>query len=634
MYRFKSLGLLFSLALYVAGGGISVAQQPVCQSLDSDPDGDGWGWENNATCVVEGSVADNSGTASLTTYCEYAASDMDGDGWGWENGASCQIGEASSTETPVTEQADYEPLFNASGKLLCQFESSDPDNDGYGWENNSSCVVPGAAADIAESASTRPTCTDINADPDNDGWGWENNATCIVVVDATDTNADNKEDTASEGGDDTTDSASQPGGEVTSNNGVESDEEEPAEAGTDTSNDNNADGHTATSEDVPAGDSTDTQNSDTGTEEPPANNANTADEETSDNNSGTTEEEPPNNNTEENVDSNTDTGNEQTADNDTVSNGTEASNSDNGSPDGESTNNNTESTEETPVADTEATEQETVDDETEPANESDASENNPSQQDTYLPEDITDLILVTGQSNTLGSNSTVDATLDHGHPRVFAYTSNGWERAELYQRWDNGAHPGSGSEEDFQYSHNNFALHFGKTLAALDPTAVVGFVLVSEPGEGIAHWAPGNTGMLRVQQKTLQAINELPHKSAIDGVLWHQGETDWQLEGTSDPDITQPAPVDYYPARLAALINNLRLEPWLSADKPFICGETINATGVNTHLMALNADDDPHTGCVEGAGLPSITESGNHFNAQALRSIGARYARQYLDLTR
>jgi len=161
---------------------------------------------------------------------------------------------------------------------------------------------------------------------------------------------------------------------------------------------------------------------------------------------------------------------------------------------------------------------------------------------------------------------------------------------------------------------------------------VVGFVLVSAPGEGISHWAPGANGLVRVQQKTLDAINALPHKSAIDGVLWHQGETDWLLEGTSDPDVSQPAATNYYPQSLAALLENLRLKSWYDASKPFICGTTINAEGVNTHLNNLNNDGDDNTACVDGAGLDAVTPGGSHFTAESLRIIGRRYAEAYYRL--
>ena len=87
--------------------------------------------------------------------CTSAASDPDGDGWGWENNQSCQVS-ASSTTTPT-----------------CTSASSDPDGDGWGWENNASCKV-------SSSGTTTPTCASAASDPDGDGWGWENNASCKV----------------------------------------------------------------------------------------------------------------------------------------------------------------------------------------------------------------------------------------------------------------------------------------------------------------------------------------------------------------------------------------------------------------------------------------------------------------------
>ncbi|MEU7619116.1 carbohydrate-binding domain-containing protein [Micromonospora rifamycinica] len=70
---------------------------PYCTSAASDPDGDGWGWENNRSCVVRGGRADSgTPTPSATApngypYCTSAASDPDGDGWGWENNRSCVV---------------------------------------------------------------------------------------------------------------------------------------------------------------------------------------------------------------------------------------------------------------------------------------------------------------------------------------------------------------------------------------------------------------------------------------------------------------------------------------------------------------------------------------------------------------
>lgn len=115
-----------------------------CGNAGTDADGDGFGWENNASCIVAGSKADKN------PNCASAASDPDGDGWGWENERSCVV---------VTH---------------CKSAGSDPDGDGFGWENERSCVV------VKTSGKFAP-CASASSDPDGDGYGWENNKTCLVA---------------------------------------------------------------------------------------------------------------------------------------------------------------------------------------------------------------------------------------------------------------------------------------------------------------------------------------------------------------------------------------------------------------------------------------------------------------------
>ncbi|MGW4892457.1 cellulase family glycosylhydrolase, partial [Kitasatospora sp. NPDC004240] len=68
---------------------------PYCANGSAtDPDGDGWGWENSRSCVVRGSAADTGSTGGTAPngypYCANgSATDPDGDGWGWENSRSC-----------------------------------------------------------------------------------------------------------------------------------------------------------------------------------------------------------------------------------------------------------------------------------------------------------------------------------------------------------------------------------------------------------------------------------------------------------------------------------------------------------------------------------------------------------------
>jgi hypothetical protein len=96
-----------------SGGGScgTCGSYPYCCNSGSDPDGDGWGWENNQSCIVPGSSVEQDqcggsssssssssssgggscGTCGSYPLCCSSSSDPDGDGWGWENNQSCIV---------------------------------------------------------------------------------------------------------------------------------------------------------------------------------------------------------------------------------------------------------------------------------------------------------------------------------------------------------------------------------------------------------------------------------------------------------------------------------------------------------------------------------------------------------------
>jgi len=73
----------------------SIGQYPMCRDPSSDPDGDGWGWENGKSCKV-----------SSFPFCK-SASDPDGDGWGWENGKSCVVPSTISADDAAVQALTY-----------------------------------------------------------------------------------------------------------------------------------------------------------------------------------------------------------------------------------------------------------------------------------------------------------------------------------------------------------------------------------------------------------------------------------------------------------------------------------------------------------------------------------------------
>jgi len=123
---------------------------------------------------------------------------------------------------------------------------------------------------------------------------------------------------------------------------------------------------------------------------------------------------------------------------------------------------------------------------------------------------------VTGQSNVEAPETAFDAVLDQPHPRVLAFTDQGWQMADLHQVWDEHAHPGNHS-----------------------PSAVPAFIVLAAPGKGIAHWDYESDFYLKMRKKITDALAQIPHLDTIDVMLWHQGESDWLFEGTSDPDLTE-----------------------------------------------------------------------------------------------
>lgn len=227
---------------------------------------------------------------------------------------------------------------------------------------------------------------------------------------------------------------------------------------------------------------------------------------------------------------------------------------------------------------------------------------------------ITDLVLVTGQSNALGAGTSFDAALDAPNVEVMAYTNQGWQIANLNQVWDRNWYPRNDPNTP---PSNNFSLHFGKRVAERSTDRVVGIILVTSPGSAISDWGPNSDLFNSIRDKVSLAINDLPYKSRLDAILWHQGESDGQDR-------------DEYSAALYGLISRFRSEPWFDDGRPFICGETASSP-VNNQLNRLNSDADPWTSCVEAAGL-AVLPGTDHFNASSLRTLGQRYADEYLKI--
>ncbi len=120
-----------------------------------------------------GSSSTNSrlSAAVPATYCI----DEDGDGWGWDGLASCLVNATAIIDCAVDQSCVIADTLETNSNGTERSTSTtvtvciDTDGDGWGWTGTESCKIE---LDI------RPQAT-ICIDTDGDGWGWTGTDTCI-----------------------------------------------------------------------------------------------------------------------------------------------------------------------------------------------------------------------------------------------------------------------------------------------------------------------------------------------------------------------------------------------------------------------------------------------------------------------
>ena len=162
---------------------------PACSSTVTDDNGDGYSWENNQSCYITSTTPTVNAIPYASTpdqtpdllalfpACGSTIRDDNGDGYGWENNQSCII-------TAISAPTGVEPPAPIIDFPTCSSGVSDTDGDGYAWENNRSCAIDQAAAPAVPIVGPIefPTCSSAANDPDGDGYSWENNQTCLIAA--------------------------------------------------------------------------------------------------------------------------------------------------------------------------------------------------------------------------------------------------------------------------------------------------------------------------------------------------------------------------------------------------------------------------------------------------------------------
>ena len=225
---------------------------------------------------------------------------------------------------------------------------------------------------------------------------------------------------------------------------------------------------------------------------------------------------------------------------------------------------------------------------------------------------VTDVILMMGQSNALGEDTTVNLSEDDVDSRVVVWTQfDGWQIGNLCtQKWQKAWFPWRGG-----ICSNHPAFQIAKHIVELDPSRRVAVIPTGAAGKPIRWWDANGIEDFKVANIVQTALASLG-RSKVDLIAWSQGEADhgndnvWEL-------------------KLQDLILRLRKRPWFDAnDGQFIAQET-KWSSINTKVRELSNDGDPLTDWVPAADLP--TKDGVHWSGAALRIIGERFADKYVN---
>jgi len=220
------------------------------------------------------------------------------------------------------------------------------------------------------------------------------------------------------------------------------------------------------------------------------------------------------------------------------------------------------------------------------------------------------IYLLMGQSNMAGRGRVVAAT-NKPHPRVLKLNqAEKWVPATDPLHFDKPAIAGVGPGSAF-----------GPAMADANSEVTIGLIPAAFGGTPLSRWVKGKD----LYERAVKWAKENQQHGVIKGVIWHQGEAECK-----DPEL-----YDSYEKRLAGMIADLRKD-LNQPDLPFVMGELgvfLDRPGVSTVNGALHeiSKKVPATAVASSKGL-AVKSDQVHFNAEAEREFGKRYAAQMVRL--
>ncbi|HRE84599.1 MAG TPA: sialate O-acetylesterase, partial [Opitutaceae bacterium] len=217
------------------------------------------------------------------------------------------------------------------------------------------------------------------------------------------------------------------------------------------------------------------------------------------------------------------------------------------------------------------------------------------------------IFLLIGQSNMAGRGE-IEAIDQVVHPRVFVLNqARGWVPALDPLHFDKPKIAGVG-----------LGSTFGRVIADLEPSAVVGLVPAAFGGTSMDEWSVEG----KLYADAVSRAKEALKRGTLAGILWHQGEAD-----------SAEAKAAVYADKFAVMIARLRQD--LGAPNvPVVVGETgrfrESPTAINEVLASL-PQRVAHCAFVDASGLGHKGDK-VHFDSASFRELGRRYAEAWTAL--
>jgi hypothetical protein len=209
------------------------------------------------------------------------------------------------------------------------------------------------------------------------------------------------------------------------------------------------------------------------------------------------------------------------------------------------------------------------------------------------------IFLLMGQSNMVGRDETglESQTTD---PRIGYFDGKNWIIAIEPMRGGSGFGPGT---------------FFAKAMLPLYPGGKIGLVPCAVGGTALSRWVKGAD----LYEKALAKAKLAAQSGVIEGMLWHQGES----------DSNKPEDATTYEARLKQMFTDFRADIGIP-DLPIVVGELGDFVKSPQVEVMKAAQKDmpnalPHVGFANSDGL---TDRGDHlhFSAASQAEFGKRYA--------